>query len=150
MFEFKDKIISSNISEFKIFVDVEKNNYDISGILLNEHYGFFIKFTGIRDMLSSLDMLFNYVNFPMTSHSERMFSENIENNKKELPKNLVAYHKGDKDIDSKNPIFILRIQFRHNSTWQGTIQWIEKNYTKKFMSDLQLINLIIDAVGLEK
>lgn len=150
MFDFKDKIISSNISEFKIFVDVEKNNYDISGILLNEHYGFFVKFTGIRDMLSSLDKLFDYVNFPMTSHRERMFSENIENNKKELPKNLFTYDKCNKDFDDKNPVFILRIQFRQNSTWQGTIIWLEKNKTKRFMSDLQLINLIVDAVGLEK
>lgn len=150
MFDFKDKFISSKISEFKLYIDVEENNYDISGILLNEYYGFIIKFNGIREMLSSLDKLFDYVNFPMTSNNERMFLESNKDNKKELPQNIFVYDKNNEDISGKQPTFILNIQFRHNSTWQGSIMWIEKNKIKRFNSDLQLINLIIDALGLAK
>ena len=148
MFDFKDKFISSSIAKFKLYVDVEENNYDISGILLNECYGFIIKFNGIREMLSSLDKLFDYVNFPMTSNNERMFLESSKDNKKELPQNLFIYDKNSDDIAGKQPTFIINIQFRHNSTWQGSINWIEKNKLKRFKSELQLINLITDALGM--
>ncbi len=146
MFDFEGKVITSNISEFKMFIDVDKNIYNISGILLNEHYGFIIKFNGIRKMLSSLDKLFDYFNFPMTSHYNRAFSKSNENIIKELPSNLFEYN--ENDFIGKEPAFILHVQFRQNSTWQGMLKWIEKDKTTRFISDLELINLIIDAVGL--
>ncbi len=38
--------------------------------------------------------------------------------------------------------FILHLQFRQNSSWQGTIQWVEKKQTLNFRSALELINII--------
>lgn len=46
--------------------------------------------------------------------------------------------------DSK-ATFIVQIQYRQNATWQGQIVWKEKDETKKFRSELELIKLIDSA-----
>ena len=42
--------------------------------------------------------------------------------------------------------FLIRIQFRQNSTWQGTIQWLEENKTLPFRSVLEMLHLMEEAV----
>ena len=43
--------------------------------------------------------------------------------------------------------FLIRIQFHQNSTWQGTIQWLEENKTLPFRSVLEMLHLMEEAVG---
>lgn len=42
--------------------------------------------------------------------------------------------------------FLIRIHFKQNSNWQGTIQWLEMNKTIPFRSVLELIFLLNEAV----
>lgn len=42
--------------------------------------------------------------------------------------------------------FLVRIQFRQNATWQGTIQWLEQKKTVPFRSMLEMITLIQEAL----
>ncbi len=42
--------------------------------------------------------------------------------------------------------FLIRIHFKQNSNWQGTIQWVEINQTISFRSVLELTLLINQAV----
>ena len=42
-------------------------------------------------------------------------------------------------------IFFIRVQYRCNSSWQGTIQWMDGRKTSIFRSALELGNLINDA-----
>lgn len=42
--------------------------------------------------------------------------------------------------------FLVKVQFRQNASWQGTIQWIENGKTQKFRSCLELIRLMDKAV----
>jgi len=41
--------------------------------------------------------------------------------------------------------FLIRIQYRQNASWQGTIQWLEEKKTKKFRSELEMMMLINEA-----
>lgn len=41
--------------------------------------------------------------------------------------------------------FLIRIQYRQNASWQGTIQWLEEKKTKHFRSELEMIMLINEA-----
>lgn len=41
--------------------------------------------------------------------------------------------------------FLIRIQFRQNASWQGTIQWLEEKKTRVFRSELELMMLINEA-----
>ena len=42
--------------------------------------------------------------------------------------------------------FIIQIQYRQNSSWQGKIVWVEQNKTLYFRSALELIKLIDSAL----
>ncbi len=42
-------------------------------------------------------------------------------------------------------VFFVRVQYRCNSSWQGTIQWLDGKQQVIFRSALELGNLINDA-----
>lgn len=42
--------------------------------------------------------------------------------------------------------FVILIKDTQNGTWQGTIEWIEKNKKQYFRSALEMIKLIDSAV----
>lgn len=46
---------------------------------------------------------------------------------------------------TKDLTFYLRVQYRCNSSWQGTIQWLDGRKSVTFRSVLELANLINDA-----
>lgn len=47
---------------------------------------------------------------------------------------------------SKGPTFFIRIHYRQNATWQGSIQWLEGKSTKFFRSHLEMIMLMQEAI----
>jgi len=49
------------------------------------------------------------------------------------------------ELDS-GPTFFIRIYYRQNATWQGSIQWLEKNSTMFFRSYLEMMLLIQEAI----
>ena len=46
----------------------------------------------------------------------------------------------------EKPTFIIRVQYRQNATWQGTIQWVEQKKTQQFRSVLEMIKLMEEVV----
>ncbi len=53
--------------------------------------------------------------------------------------------KDNQNIDGGDQVFFVRVQYRRNSSWQGTIQWLNGRKTSVFRSALELGNLINDA-----
>ncbi|RJE47617.1 MULTISPECIES: hypothetical protein [unclassified Dehalobacter] len=53
----------------------------------------------------------------------------------------------EKQTESSNTeaSFLIRIQYRQNASWQGTIQWLEEKKTKQFRSELEMMMLINEA-----
>ena len=43
--------------------------------------------------------------------------------------------------------FLVKIQYRQNTSWQGTIQWFDGNQTRHFRSFLEMVMLINDALS---
>ena len=43
--------------------------------------------------------------------------------------------------------FLVSIKYRQNSSWQGTVQWVETGKIQNFKSCLELVRLIDMAVG---
>lgn len=42
--------------------------------------------------------------------------------------------------------FVVRIHFRRNSTWQGTVTWADTKRTQNFRSALELVRLMDSAM----
>ena len=50
--------------------------------------------------------------------------------------------KGGKNSET----FIVRIMNRQNSTWQGSVTWVDNQETQKFRSALELVKMIDGAL----
>lgn len=52
----------------------------------------------------------------------------------------------EKRTPSPKATFVVRIHFRRNSTWQGTVTWIDSKRTQNFRSALELVQLMDSAM----
>jgi len=57
-----------------------------------------------------------------------------------MPRNTEAHKKSDKGT------FVVQVRYRQHATWQGKVLWAEKNETKQFRSELELLKLIDSAL----
>jgi hypothetical protein len=48
-------------------------------------------------------------------------------------------------LKRKDLVFYIRVQYRRNTSWQGTIKWLDGRKSAKFRSVLELAALINDA-----
>lgn len=53
---------------------------------------------------------------------------------------------GEKQTPSPKATFIVRIHFRQNSTWQGSVTWADNKRTQNFRSALELVRLMDSAL----
>ena len=42
--------------------------------------------------------------------------------------------------------FLLNVKYRQNSSWQGIVRWIEGNSTQQFVSVLELLKILSNAL----
>ena len=102
-------------------------------------------------MLFALEAFYDDLRFPFPSTTMRTFGE---------PKNLPFRQPkertkimSDKELLEKHGdlgTFIIRVQQRQNSTWQGRITWMDEDKTVNFRSIWEMIHLIEEAVGPEE
>lgn len=103
-------------------------------------------FASLAEMLFTMEQLFDRLNFPRRGNTERSFTQqhttystNKEYSKIMSDKELLEHH-GEQET------FIVRVQHRQNSTWQGRITWADKNKTMNFRSIWEMIHLMEDAL----
>jgi len=53
----------------------------------------------------------------------------------------------EKDMNTSENSFLVKIKYRKNSSWQGSVQWIESGKSQNFKSCLELIRLMDLAVN---
>ena len=105
------------------------------------------KIFSFEEMIFYMEDFFNEISFPFPGTEERTFREVKKNeNKKERmikvmeDEELLKKH-GDKGT------FIIRVQQRQHSSWQGLVTWVDEDKTVPFRSALELIKLIDGALG---
>ena len=109
-------------------------------------------FSDLGDLLFQMEHLFNELRFPYPSTNERRFIDtgaaalaasapHAEEKRNKIMKDeqLLGQHG---DLGS----FIVRVQHRQNSSWQGRITWMEKNQTVYFRSVWEMMKLIENAI----
>ncbi len=134
--------VSSNISRFLLFPLLEENSV-LQGHLVNEQYGFYLPFTSWLEMAGSLEQLFNYCGFPQATQGQRHFAPSPLT--PTLPQQLYPLPKGQLVA---NKAFLLHIQFRHHSSWQGTLTDLRQTPSCQwsFFSELELLRLLESAL----
>jgi hypothetical protein len=51
----------------------------------------------------------------------------------------------DEKKTEQKATFIIKVLYRQNATWQGTVHWVEKNLDRPFRSEMELLKLMNSA-----
>ena len=125
-------------------------NRNDSGELSGEFYHSYsetpVPFRGVGQMTLRMEQLYDWLRFPYPGCSNRSFGEEKKLTRmKHERKRIMA---DDKLLAKHGDIgtFIVRVQHRQNSSWQGRITWMEEDRTIQFRSVWEMIKLIESAV----
>ena len=119
---------------------------ELSGEFYHSYSETAVPFQGIGQMTLRMEKLYDWLRFPYPGTNNRSFGtvpkpdgRIQERNRIMSDETLLAKH-GD------NGTFIVRVQHRQNSSWQGRITWMEEDRTIQFRSVWEMIKLIESAV----
>ena len=103
-------------------------------------------FHSMEEVVFLLEGFFDSLNFPHPTTKDRSFGEqkqyhNQKRKKERIMKDEVLLSKHG-DLGT----FIIRVQHRQNSSWQGRLTWMEKNRTVYFRSVWEMVKLMESAL----
>ncbi|MBR0162055.1 MAG: hypothetical protein IJQ02_12330 [Oscillospiraceae bacterium] len=119
---------------------------ELGGVFYHSYSFDPVPFEGIGQMTLRMERLYDWLRFPYPGTNNRSFGE--------IPKPTRLVHerkrimKDDELLSRHGDIgtFIIRVQHRQNSSWQGRITWMEEDKTIQFRSVWEMIKLIESAV----
>ena len=119
-------------------------------VLIGRFYHHFsadaIRFDSETDMLLKMEGFYDDMKFPFPGNNERHFVE-----RKEIPvmkEEMTRVMEDEEMLDMHGDLgtFIIRVQHRQNSSWQGRITWVEEDKTLYFRSVWEMMKLIEEAL----
>ena len=119
---------------------------ELQGILYHSYQTEGEPFDNAQQMVLLMEKLYDSLNFPHPSTNERSFMKEQKNVRQKAERNKTM---SDDALLSKHGdigTFIVRVQHRQNSSWQGRITWMEEDKTIYFRSVWEMIKLIESAV----
>jgi len=139
-----EKIHVSEAYRTSIIAVDEYNNADFSGKLYNPFYNKCIQIKSFQQLVKELDTLMDEIGCPMSGMEKRTFTKHLHAdsetlflaNKTQVPKGKIG-------------TFAIRIQYRNNASWQGTIKWMEGDAEEYFRSVIELFWLLDSAMKSE-
>lgn len=147
MGQYRVNIASPNLVNICIDVIAEG---EYSGRIYDKYEEGSVPFRDSGQMISVLDRFFDALDYPQASTRYRSFQrpkkgEPSSSGKKE---GLVQVHTAEEILEhkGKEATFILNVQFRQNSTWQGKLIWVEAEDEEPFCSVLELLKLLDSAL----
>ena len=95
-------------------------------------------FRGIMELLSEMEWVMEQMEFPKAYHAVRTFAD--------IPDSSTVPPLGQ-NRTGKHATFSLRILFRQNASWQGSVTWMEGKKMQSFRSVLELVLLMNSALA---
>lgn len=141
---------NANLARLVICVD-EVESLFAKGRLFSAYLQCEHPFSCFEDIIHLSELIFDLNSFPQSSFGKRYFrssSEKLKIKREEIMKNLQVIDEKQLKHGEKGT-FVVRVMFRQNATWQGTVSWVEGNKIQHFRSMLELIHLLEDALGTE-
>lgn len=133
------------ISPFKVCVD-RMDTEQIAGRVYSQSLTAPVEFRDIADLLMQLDELFDRRNFPKAFQRARTFvgDKNAPATGQDMPQPEPDYMTEDLVDRAKGEAatFLVTVNTRQNSTWQGWLDWMDGSPRQPFNSALELIRLI--------
>ena len=122
----------------RVCIDSYENQVPV-GRISNLFYPDEIHFHGVMDFIKKMETMLDQMNFPQAFSSVRTFA-------KAPAMDARTSHDGKV---SKGAIatFSLRVLFRQNTSWQGSVAWVEGKREESFRSVLELL-LLLDSAAM--
>lgn len=101
-------------------------------------------FSNVIRMVELMEDLFDRISFPQASTKTRTFTNTVHQGKEKLekvstPQEAIS-QRGEKGT------FLIYVKYRQNSSWQGEVQWLENGGVSQFVSVLELLKLLSNAL----
>lgn len=105
-----------------------------------------VPFASTAQLIHRMESFFDWLRFPFPGTNIRSFGE--EKQLQRITKERKKIMTDDELLSRHGDIgtFIIRVQHRQNSSWQGRITWMEENRTMQFRSIWEMIKLMESAV----
>lgn len=106
-----------------------------------------ICFSNIIRMIETAEEFYDRLQFPQAATQIRSFDrkepvqEEEERPEKVMEPEQILQMRGQKGT------FLLNVKYRQNSSWQGYIQWVERDITWHFASVLEFIKILNNALN---
>lgn len=111
------------------------------------------EFGSLEELVFGMERFFDKLNFPRVSQKRRAFpgtvpvpgrrdAEECKRDERRMAMEEEELLRQHGDLGT----FIVRVQHRQNSSWQGRITWADKNKTVNFRSIWEMVQLIGDAL----
>lgn len=118
------------------------DNYE-NGILSGRMYNAYIpdgdSFHSTIEFLKKIESMLDEMKFPQSFRANRVFCE--------LPESKIAAPPMGSPVSGVHGTFHLKILFRQNASWQGSVTWVEGHREESFRSVLELLLLMDSAVS---
>ena len=133
------KVAASGEMQTSIACIDSYKNRELKGRIYNPFLDGELRFESFMEFILKLDGLLDEMNFPQPFFEKRQFS-------KAKPKGGAATE-ARREKNGTLATFHIAILFRQNSSWQGTVTWLESGREECFRSVLELLFLIDSAIS---
>lgn len=126
-------------------IDKSEIEPELKGEFFHSYQEEGIAFDNLEQLINQMEQFFDRLGFPQRSTNSRSF----------FPQTLVQHHSQEEKVMKDEQVlskhgelgtFIVRVQHRQNSSWQGRLTWVEEDKTINFRSIWEMIKLIESAV----
>lgn len=135
-------------------------SYNLSGSFYHSYSTECFSFSTLEELLFRMEDLFNTLAFPFPATNERRFQPPDSKNdappaasgstpRYTQPMKRERVMKDEELLMQHGDLgsFIIRVQHRQNSSWQGRLTWVEKDQTVNFRSVWEMVKLIDSAIS---
>ena len=122
---------------------ISVDSYDnriLTGRIFNPFLDADVPFHSTMELIKEMNALLQELQFPQSFFESREFRPAAEPSSKTSASSVPVAQKG------RLATFSLRVMFRQNSSWQGSLAWMEGKREESFRSVLELLLLIDSAI----
>lgn len=110
----------------------------LRGRLYNPYFSAGNTFRSLMEFFRTMEELLDGMQFPQSFTAARTFDDS--------PQMKAASPPGQEVQEGRCATFAVRVLFRQNATWQGSVTWLEGGREESFRSALELVFLMDSAL----
>lgn len=134
--------VYTGISNSIVLAVDDKDIRGIQGRVYHAYSEKAIPIACFEEVIRIAENLFNDLGYPQMTTNDREFGGSSYSYRKKEEMVRVMDDKTLLEQQGDLGTFIIRVQHRQHSSWQGKVTWIEENETVNFRSALELMKMI--------